>query len=211
MRYTVINADSSREPYVSKIHQVMVGNQFVPTTAVDGRVRKELQDAARQHPYEIKTTYWTPKVGHIGVWYSMLNAWDHGGPLLHFEDDAVLHSDFRMLLARGIDELPRGADFWSLYTPPASRIRYQPSMYVSPVISRPYNNSGGVSMYFTEQGIDKIKRLVRKEGIWCQWDDWLYKMVSNYRLNGYVTAPELELVTIADVPSIAQSGLAYAG
>jgi|SRR6478736_1709701 len=191
----------------------MLGHEFIPTEAVDARIPEQMAAAREKHRVAIHTDLWTPKAGHIGVWYSMLNAWDHGGPLLHFEDDAILHPRFHEVLEERMSQLPSNTDFYSLFIPRDSDHLYLESMSRSEDLTRPYASYGGVSMYFTERGIDKIHKLLKEQGIWCQWDDWLYRLASNYRLNGFVSKPSKEdLVTITGlVPSIAQDGAQYVG
>ena len=212
MRYTVINVDESRQIYVNAIHETMRGHTHVPTVAVDARDPQQLIAAREKYPYPIHTGLWTPKNGMIGVWYSMLNVWEHGGPIIHFEDDSMIHPNFHEELEKRLAQMPADTDFMSLFLPLDHAHDYTYDKHVTEDLARPYNTYGGVSMYFTERGVEKIMALVKEQGITCQWDDWLYRMARNYRLNGYVPKPTAEpLVSIFVLESFAQNGGMYVG
>ena len=52
-----------------------------------------------------------------------------------------------------------------------------------------YQRYGGVSMYYTQQGTEKISALLERDGITGQYDDTLYAYAKAGELNGYCSKP----------------------
>jgi hypothetical protein len=70
-----------------------------------------------------------------------------------------------------------------------------------------YQPYGGVSVYFTEQGREKIFKLLDRDGITDQWDNQFMNYSWHGELNGYTSKPiHPDLVRISGVdPSIVQT------
>lgn len=186
MRYTIFSVDDSRKHYTDKIRRTLSNWNEVKTTCVDGRVDWQLGWGLSAHPYDIN---FDARVGHLGIWYTVLNAIDKA-PLVTFEDDALLGQNFDIHLNLRLRQLPEDTDFFSLFLPRDSDHLYTESHSVSKYLCRTYQRYGGVSMYYTEQGADKVKWLLNRDGITGQYDDTLYAYSKSGELNGYCSKPQ---------------------
>lgn len=162
------------------------GWEHIRVSSVDGKNIEELQYAQQKHPYEIN---WDARLGHLGIWYSVLNALDHA-PIVTFEDDALLHDDFQNNFEYRVAELPDDWDFFSLFIPRDSdKIFDERRDSVGESVCKTYQRYGGVSMYYSAQGAQKIKALLERDGLTGQYDDTLYMYAKAGELNGYCSKP----------------------
>lgn len=207
MEYTIFSVDDSRQHYTSEIRFKLSGWNELGLRCVDGRIQEQLNEAMNRYPYEIK---YDALVGQLGIWYGVLNALDHA-PLVTFEDDAILHSHFQREFETRVAELPGDFDFFSLFIPRDSDHLYSPSHSAGKYLSRTYQRYGGVSMYYSESGAEKIRRLLSRDGITGQYDDTLYHYSNTGELNGYCSKPTIQdLVYISGLEdSIVQETESY--
>lgn len=213
MKYTIFQVDDSRQHYVEEIRNELDGWEEVSGLAVDGRVPEQLAVAQEKYPYEIipnRTIHW-PRFGHLGIWYGVLNALELA-PIVTFEDDAILLSDwFRFEFDQRIRELPNDADFFALFTPRDSDHMFKPRHdYGRFKTCRVYQPYGGVSMYYTERGADRIKKLIERDGLRNQYDNTLMGYSWNGELKGYTSKPrhpDLVKITGQEVSIIQESDL----
>jgi GR25 family glycosyltransferase involved in LPS biosynthesis len=170
------------------------GWEFIRVASVAGSQPSELHDAQMRHPYKID---YAALLGHLGIWYSVLNALEHA-PIITFEDDALLHDNFRAELKDRIEEIPSDWDFFSLFVPRDSDHLFNEKAHgISKSICKTYQRYGGVSMFYSEQGAQKIKALLKRDGITGQYDDTLYAYAAAGELNGYCSKPtQADLVYI---------------
>jgi hypothetical protein len=158
----------------------------IPNMAIDGRITPVTL------PYEVhpNETRGFPRAGHLGIWAGVLKAMEHA-PLVTFEDDAILADIFGFEFNQRMKELPNDADFFSLFLPRDSDHMFQPKHEISGLakVCRAYQPYGGVSMYYTEQGVEKIKKLLERDGICDQYDNTLYNYSWHGELNGYTSKP----------------------
>lgn len=185
MRYTIFSVDNSRQHYIDKMRYQLRNEEYVETEVVDGRDPEQLKRAMKKHPYEIN---YDAKVGHLGIWYTVLNAMEHA-PIVTFEDDAILNDDFMTHFGWRIAELPGDTDFFSLFLPRDSDHLYTPNKARGNFICETYQRYGGVSMLHTMHGRDMIKELLKRDGITGQYDDTLYMYAKKGELKGYCSQP----------------------
>lgn len=216
MKYTIFQVDDSRSAYVKNIETQLdeAGWERQQTRCVDGRVESELAEAMARHDYRINylPEYGEPKVGQLGIWYSVLNSFEIA-PHVTFEDDAILNPHFLYEWETRFKAMPKDTDFFSLFLPRDSDHMYMPQHAVNRHVSRTYQRYGGVSMYYTERGVEKILDLLTRDGITGQYDDTLYRYSKSGELNGYCSKPILsDLVYISgNEDSIVQETGLYAG
>lgn len=198
MKYTVFSIDNSRRPYIRKIRHLLAGWDEVETKCVNGSISAELDEYICRHGYEILDgPGWQKKVGELGIWYTVLNSLHHA-PVVTFEDDALLGTNFLLNFRMRMKELPDDADFFSLFVPHNQLDRFTEEHQVSRTLARAYTSYGGVSMYYTEQGVEKIRKLLGRDGIRGQYDDTLYRYSAQGELNGYQSLPGItDLVYIS--------------
>ena len=179
---------------------------------MDGNDRESLERNIASHGYQIN---WQdaspPRVGHLGIWYTVLNSFILA-PHVTFEDDALLNPNFMLEWSMREMQLPQDTDFFSLFLPRDSDHMYHDGLAVSSRLCRTYQRYGGVSMHYTKQGVDKIKSLLERDGIIDQYDNQLYAYSKSGELNGYCSKPELtDLVYITGQEiSIVQESEKYA-
>lgn len=218
MKYTIFQVDDSRQRYVDHIRMELESTDWeeVKTDCVDGRIPEQLAAAQAKHPYEVhpNATLGWPKFGHLGIWYTVLNAMDNG-PVVTFEDDSILLSNFFAFeFGRRISELPDDADFFSLFLPRDNDHRYKPAKhdFGAHAMCRIYQPYGGVSMYYTERGIENIKRLLERDGLVHQYDNVLMNYSWQGELNGYTSKPQfIDLVRITGEETSIVQETEYAG
>jgi hypothetical protein len=173
--------------------QLTVNNnwQYRSTEKVNGAHAPSLEQNIARHGYEIN---WEdvvpPRVGHLGIWYTVLNSFELA-PHVTFEDDAILGANFNLAWQMRFKEMPQDTDFFSLFLPRDSDHLYTKDHSVSTHLCRTYQRYGGVSMYYTRQGVEKIKALLTRDGITNQYDNTLYAYAKAGELNGYCSKPEL--------------------
>lgn len=190
LKYTIFSIDDSRKHYTDAIKRELSNWEQVKTECVNGSVPEQLARAQERHPYSVNflPEYGVPKVGHLGIWYTVLNSLEHA-PHVTFEDDAMLSMGFTLAFKTRYQQIPGDADFFSLFLPRDSDHMYNESMSVSTSLTRVYQRYGGVSMYYTPQGADKIRKLLERDGITGQYDDTLYRYAKAGELNGYCSKP----------------------
>lgn len=202
MRYAIFSVDDSRSSYTDRLKGQLGSWERISTECVDGRIDEQLKAAQEKHPYPVN---FDAKVGHLGIWYTVLNSFEHA-PLVTFEDDALLGPDFLTNLNWRLAALPEDFDFFSLFLPRDSDHLYTPACDAGLFVCRTYQRYGGVSMYYSKQGVEKIRGLLERDGFTGQYDDTLYEYAKSGELNGYCSKPQYsDLVYISGVePSIVQ-------
>jgi len=189
MKYTILSVDDSRQHYIDKMRFRLLGWEELDTPCVDGRIPEELKKAQEKYPYKVN---FDAKVGHLGIWFSVLNALENA-PIVTFEDDSLLHDNFKREFAPRAEELPEDFDFFSLFLPRDSDHLYSFGRdSVGTYICRTYQRYGGVSMYYSRRGAEKIHSLLERDGITGQYDDTLYAYAKTGELNGYCSKPEFQ-------------------
>lgn len=190
MRYTIFALDDKRQHYTAAIERELLGRWvYRSTKKVNGAHKPSLDEAIAEHGYEINWTDPGPmRVGHLGIWYTVLNSFELA-PHVTFEDDALLGPSFLFAWNMRFRELPKDTDFFSLFLPRDSDHLYNESMAVSRRLTRVYQRYGGVSMYYTKRGTEKVRALLERDGITGQYDDALYAYAKAGELNGYCSKP----------------------
>jgi hypothetical protein len=215
MKYTVFRIDNSRDRFSIPLERYLTTKmswQYRSTEKVNGSHKESLHKNIDRHGYEINWKKETgPLVGQLGIWYTVLNSFELA-PHVTFEDDAILDTNFGLNWNIRFRQLPKDTDFFSLFIPRDSDHLWDESLSVSRHITRTYQRYGGVSMYYTKQGVEKIKELLSRDGITGQYDDTLYAYSKSGELNGYCSKPSLpDLVYITgEEDSIVQETMAYA-
>jgi hypothetical protein len=205
VNFCIFSIDDSRRHYTDKIRKTL-GTSFwfneVPVWTVDAGRPGDVENAQLVHNYRINWREDQPmRAGHLGIWYSVLNATNwNTGPVVTFEDDAVLHPAFTERFWTVTSQLPKDTDCFSLFLP-----RDQDNVYHSKAstlwvagtgICKAYQVYGGVSMFWTKQGGAKFRNLIRRDGIQDQWDNQLYGYARAGEMNVYTGTPGHELVSI---------------
>lgn len=186
MRHTIFSVGNSRQHYIDNMKKGLLGWEELDTHCVDGRIPEELRDAQKKHPYKVN---FDARVGHLGIWFTVLNALEKA-PIVTFEDDALLHPNFKEEFYTRVGELPEDFDFFSLFLPRDSDHMYSNQNSAGRYISKTYQRYGGVSMYYSKQGAEKIVSLLERDGITGQYDDTLYAYSKAGELNGYCSKPQ---------------------
>ncbi len=213
MRYTIFALDDKRLHYTTAIERTLHGTGWTyrSTKKVNGAHRPSLEEAIAEHGYEINWKAGSPPlVGQLGIWYTVLNSFELA-PHVTFEDDAMLGPNFPLMWNMVKALMPKDTDFFSLFLPRDSDHLYNEDMAVNRLITRTYQRYGGVSMYYTEQGVEKIRNLLKRDGITGQYDDTLYAYSKSGELNGYCSKPTMpDLVYISGTEeSIVQESETY--
>jgi hypothetical protein len=213
MRFTIFSIDDSRADYKWAIERYLYGKgwKYRSTEKVNGNHRPSLEKNIAKHGYEINwKADMPPRVGQLGIWYTVLNSFELA-PHVTFEDDALLNPNFALVWRMTQPWIPKDTDFFSLFLPRDSDHLWDESMSVNKRVTRTYQRYGGVSMYYTQQGVEKIKSLLKRDGIRDQYDNTLYAYAKAGELNGYCQKPTLpDLVYITgQEESIVQESAVY--
>lgn len=197
MKYTLISINDSRQIHHAPIHEAFSHIERVQIECVNGSDKEQVARTLAHHGFDVKTKYWTPQVGHIGVFLSVLNAQDQG-EIITVEDDAMIGPYFKAELWLRFNELPEDADFFSLFIPRDSDHMYNPTLDAGDRICKMYATYGGVSMLHTEKGIDKFRWLLKRDGISQQWDNMIYAYARTGELNCFTSKPTVsDLILIS--------------
>lgn len=187
MKYQIHSINDRRLNYKTKIRREIPSWEELGLRSVNGNDPEQLEKAMERHKYEIHA----PKIqtGQLGIWYSFLDALKHA-PIVTFDDDAILCTNFDLNFQARLREVPEDAHFFSLFLPRDSTHLYKPGASVGQFVTRTYSNYGGVSFYFTEKGKKKIRALLKADGIRMQYDDQLYAYSRMGDLKGYCSKPD---------------------
>lgn len=188
MKYTIFSVSKERQHYIDMMQPKLAGWENAELKAVDARIPAEFEKAQERFPYPVN---FEARIGHLGIWYSVLTALDEA-PIVTFEDDALLHSNFKREFDARVAELPEDFDFFSLFIPRDSDHLYTTEKSAGWFITKTYQRYGGVSMYYSKKGAEKIKALLERDGITGQYDDTLYEYSKKGELNGYCSKPSIQ-------------------
>lgn len=167
--------------------------------------------------FGLKRTDWVPSEGEAGIWLSNYFNWyavsQRTGPLIVFEDDAIIDEGFGEGLNDVLNDLPEDWDFVSLWVPDNQKIDYRynlsynedghpqiygmrpdglPSFfdYGAPNTARVYQGYGMVATMYSPKGGMKIMKLVKKYGLYTPVDCFLMEQAHRGNLNGYAPKPD---------------------
>lgn len=190
MKFTIFAINDKRAHLCLPLHDRLCNIGWKPFVNhnVNGTVDSELDRHFDKYGYE--NNFLSGRVGHFGIWFTVLNSFEHA-PHVTFEDDAVLGHNFQLNWNVRIKQLPKDADFFSLFLPRDSDHLYNEDRSVSRCLTKTYQHYGGVSMYYTVQGVEKIKSLLARDGFTQQYDNTLYTYAADGELNGYCSKPSL--------------------
>ena len=207
MNYTIVTIDDSRAANKEKIRSI------VPLPEVTDI---QFCDARKEYPQVLEyTTPWSLTRGEVGIWHSHYNCWKwaaENGPLLVFEDDAILDQDFMDHFNHVVDKLPDDWDFLSLWVPPeqeqdfmynvtfdeegyphANGTFYEVGASVfwigSATIAKVYQGYSFVTTLYSQEGARKVAALAEQKGMYTTADCFLFLEAHAGRLNGYAPTP----------------------
>lgn len=189
LRYTVFSIDTSRRHYTDALHGTLREFGWVPlyTRCVNARWYDDLEKEIARRGVAINNDTLTR--GEVAIWLTMLNGIENA-PVVTFEDDAIIDGSFQERFNGAMEELPDDADLFSLFIPRDSDHMYSNEHDLGLArVCKAYQNYGGVSMYVTESGAEKVSRLVAEDGITDQWDNQIYGYARSGKLNVYTSNP----------------------
>ena len=213
MYYKIFSIDDRRAHYTRAIQEAVADWTPAHTPTINGLDDKHLKGVMSEFDDIAINAEFT--VGQLGIWYSVLCALEwvdyEKVPLVTFEDDAILDPRFTDRFGFLKTDIPEDCDFLSLFIPRDYKQKYYYGTVLdtegrilaenmgltggaqwhteNPWIKRAYQRYGGVCMYYTPQGAERILDLVEKTGLTDQYDDYLYRHSRLGNLNGYTLHP----------------------
>lgn len=213
MYYKIFSIDDRRAHYTRAIQAAVADWKPAHTPTINGLEPFSLEAAV--DIFDDISINGEFTVGQLGIWYSVLCALEwvdaKKTPLVTFEDDALIAPDFVERFTQYCREFPDDMDFFSFFVPADYKHKfYYGSIYdangyvvaenmgftggvqwnATGAIKQAYQRYGGVSMYYTPQGAERILDLVEKTGLTDQYDDYLYRHSRLGNLNGYTMSPD---------------------
>lgn len=217
MRYGIITLpNSDRDIYKNAIRE-HVRFPELELEAFDARVL-DPAEGIRERGLILDSERWgNPKRGELGVWLSNFDRWQQAsetGPLIVFEDDAVVDKTFIEKFNRMMEELPRDWDFAALWVPENQRQDYLYNYQYDPFDDTPlylgrlpsdlsiyrirgarfaalvYQGYGMVSLVYSQEGGRKLVERARATGITTPVDCWIYEQAKLGHLKGYAPHPD---------------------
>lgn len=204
MKYHVISIGSpEREANVLDIHSKMTGHELAGILSFNA-YKNDPVDYLEYHGIRLRPDLWTPKVGELGIWCSILNCWkwcaETGEPLLVFEDDAILVDNFTDLFQNYMSAIPKDWEFSAIWVPDNQKSDYfypviydehgvphhQPKYLVVPAgresvhdidcfpVTLAYQGYGGVAVMFSPLGSQKMIDISQKMGVYTPIDCHFY-------------------------------------
>jgi len=207
VKYTIVTIDDSRAANKQKIRDIVTLDEVTEIPFCDARL---------EYPQELTfTSPWTLTRGEIAIWHSHFNCWKwaaDNGPLLVFEDDAILDKDFMFHFNDLVPRLPVGWDFLSLWVPPEQVQDYQynvtfdengyphtngviPGMMDSKFwigslcLAKVYQGYSFVATLYSQEGARKMRDLALQKGMYTTADCFMFLEAHAGRLNGYAPTP----------------------
>lgn len=187
--YTIFSIDDSRDRLTKETRRILseAGWNEVETECISAYRGDELEGEIQRRGIPITNSDLTR--GEVAIWYTTLNGIEHA-PIVTLEDDAIIDEMSIEAFDIALSELPEDADFFSLFIPRDSDHMFNQDYFIGKNrVCKTYQVYGGVSMYFTPQGVDRIMDLVHNDGIFAQWDNQFYQYAKEGKLNGYTSMP----------------------
>jgi GR25 family glycosyltransferase involved in LPS biosynthesis len=199
VKYIILTlGNPEREHYRASIREAMAGYEEVKTRAVNGKDPDDLNDAIRKWGFDINFEEWKP--GEGGVWFSNIFAWEYIAnqreDVVVFEDDAILHPDFR----RVVDlPAPKGHDFLTYYQPYRSYPNLLPIRGFVPT----FQQHGMVCIRYSPLGARRALNILEAHGIEWPVDIWIFKQAIQFkRLRGYSPKEVAQIVVDVDLEAV---------
>jgi GR25 family glycosyltransferase involved in LPS biosynthesis len=203
MKYTIISISDDRKENINKIKETMHQHEFVDDIAFfDGRKKEEPFKVLQS--YGVRTDVYSPDDGRTdpmtnsecGCWISHYRCIDYAkknGPLLVFEDDAVLSNDFTARLEEAIKDLPDDWDFLSLFSESEQNILSKSSEINSKHIHKCISQlSMNVAILYSQKGAGKIIKIFNRFGTTYNVDSVIYRASRDGSLNGFIVRPDVQ-------------------
>ena len=191
-KYTLFSIDDSRKHLTQKVRQTLnsQGWSEVQTNCISAYVPGQVEAELERRGLFVNPIDNDPRtIGEIAIWLTVLNGIEHA-PVVTIEDDAIIGENFTKDFDEAMSELPDDVDFFSLFIPRDSDHLFTESYSMGKSRAcRAYQRYGGVSMYVSAAGAEKILSLVQRDGITAQWDNELYRQARQGALNGYTSMP----------------------
>jgi GR25 family glycosyltransferase involved in LPS biosynthesis len=202
MKYTIISISDDRKENINKIKKLMNKHKFVEDIAFfDGRKEEPFNVL---QGYGVRTDVYAPDDGRTdpmtnsecGCWISHHRCIDYAknnGPLLVFEDDAILSKSFIDSLESAIKELPDGWDFLSLFSESGQNFLSDESDINSENIHKCISQlSMAVAMLYSQKGAEKILKIFKRIGATYNVDSVIYRASRDGALNGFIVRPDIK-------------------
>lgn len=209
MKYIIPSISNTRDRYKNSIRERLSDWDELNVSTVNGNVRSELDLSQKEYSYKLS---YPALVGQLGRWYTFLNhaklSQQLKEPIFVIEDDAIVANDFNDRVGTVLNQVPEDADFFSLFIPrnkDHSRVTIVKNFgkvkihFPAPDwdigkedVTRAYQPYGGVAMVLYPSLYSKIGNLLIDTGINMQFDDYLYRMSQEGRVNGYTVFPNYQ-------------------
>lgn len=214
MKYNIITLpDSARVEYKRQIRN-NVGYPEHKASAFDAR-RLDPLAGIEQRGLRLEPVWPNAKRGELGVWLSNYDRWKQAsevGPLIVFEDDAIIGQSFKDDFEHLMVEVPDDWDFVALWVPDNQRQDYlydvvyergiprvngvrmaEDSVFKIPGAStaaKVYQGYGMVALVYSKKGGARLVELAHEYGITGPVDCWIYEQAHMGNLAGYAPRPE---------------------
>lgn len=212
--FTIISIDDSRESKKNKIRSLLDWHE-ASIEFVNGKNPEELRLAKKR--WSDVDTPGPFKAGEFGIFYSVLNCLEYGASnngILYFEDDAMPVENFQERVEYYLEELPKNADVFAIWSPLNQKYdytevsnfnnkgepiyqRHQGSIfdYGHSELARLWQGYGNVAMYFTKRGCLRLLNFIKIKGFFSPIDCIVCIAVHGGYLNGFALKPDVsELV-----------------
>lgn len=216
-QFTIVSINDDRAAYKDKIRR-NVPFEEVELPAVNGHT-VDLSEEFRKR--DLRITGWEPSAGEAGVWLSMFDRWTYAAqldePLIVFEDDAVVGTQFADKFYLYTNQMPREWDFSALWVPGNQTQdycynvtgyadngkpyvdgfrEYRDSLFkYSRRVAHVYQGYGMVAVMYAPIGAEKLVQLAREKGAHMPVDCFLYHEAHVGPLDGYAPTPLFPMVS----------------
>lgn len=209
--YAIISIDDSREDKKNWIRQRFTRWTEAEIEFVNGKDPKSLANAKRK--WSDVETPGPFKAGEFGIFYSVLNCLEYGAQnngILYFEDDAMPVADFQLSIETYLDDLPKDADVFAIWSPLNQQGDYngvsgynsggEPSYeqhdgsifdFGHDELCKLYAGYGNVCMYFSKNGSKKMISYIKKMGFFSPIDCLICIGCHTGNLNGFALKPNV--------------------
>jgi hypothetical protein len=142
-------------------------------------------DTIKDAPFELAVNKTNLLKGQLAFWYSAMSSLSVA-PGLVVEDDSMVLLPPKNL-KYFLDDLPGDTDFAALCIPLDELDRFDESFLVTRKLCRIWQTKATAATYYTQQGADKIRWLVERDGIIDQYDGQIMTYAREGELTGYTT------------------------
>jgi GR25 family glycosyltransferase involved in LPS biosynthesis len=192
LNYHIVSIDDSRKINKDKLRNFINGKE-VEIPCLNARIESNVDKFFQENP-EVKLTWQGLKAGEIGCFGSHYLAWKYLKNsslkmLTVFEDDIIVHDNFKEQYNNLINNAPKNWDIISIFVDPNQYPRFDKNQKVNYYIAKGYQDWSTLGYIISKSGAEKICKFVEENGINQPVDWYIFRNGHEGHFNVYTLPP----------------------